>query len=123
MSTAGTHHHHGIDYIEIPVRDLDAAKRFYGESFGWTFNAYGPGYAGFMDGRRGDMEAGGMRLEEKVAVGGALVILYSSDLEETLSRVRKAGGKITKEIFEFPGGRRFQFEDPSGLELAVWTPL
>jgi hypothetical protein len=34
--------------------------------------------------------------------------------------VREAGATITKEIFAFPGGRRFQFEDPSGIELAVW---
>jgi hypothetical protein len=28
---------------------------------------------------------------------------------------------ISKEIFEFPGGRRFEFTDPSGNELAVWS--
>jgi predicted enzyme related to lactoylglutathione lyase len=36
------------------------------------------------------------------------------------ARVRKAGGKIVKPIFSFPGGRRFHFTDPSGNELAVW---
>jgi predicted enzyme related to lactoylglutathione lyase len=35
--------------------------------------------------------------------------------------VRKAGGKITKPTFSFPGGRRFHFADPSGNELAVWS--
>jgi predicted enzyme related to lactoylglutathione lyase len=32
-----------------------------------------------------------------------------------------AGGKITREIFAFPGGRRFHFKDPAGNELAVWS--
>jgi predicted enzyme related to lactoylglutathione lyase len=50
-----------------------------------------------------------------------LVVLYSNDLERTLTRVREAGGRIVKEPFEFPGGRRFHFEDPSGNELAVWS--
>ena len=53
--------------------------------------------------------------------GGPLVILYSKDLDATLNKVREAGGRIAKEPFEFPGGRRFHFEDPSGNELAVWA--
>ncbi len=47
-------------------------------------------------------------------------MLYSSDLDATLARVRAAGGEILKEPFEFPGGRRFHFVDPTGNELAVW---
>jgi predicted enzyme related to lactoylglutathione lyase len=53
--------------------------------------------------------------------GGPLVILFSRDLDDTLARVRDAGGTITVEPFDFPGGRRFQFTDPSGNELAVWA--
>jgi predicted enzyme related to lactoylglutathione lyase len=26
-----------------------------------------------------------------------------------------------KPAFEFPGGRRFQFTDPNGFELAAWS--
>ncbi|MEX2130847.1 MAG: VOC family protein [Pseudohongiellaceae bacterium] len=43
------------------------------------------------------------------------------DLESALLRVEAAGGKILKPIFSFPGGRRFQFKDPSGNEYAVWS--
>ena len=117
----GTHPHHGIDYIEIPASDMAASKSFYTAAFGWRFNDYGPGYAGFVDGARGDLEAGGLRLEDRVTAGGALVILYSSDLDATLAAVKDAGATITKEIFPFPGGRRFHFADPSGIELAVWS--
>ena len=53
--------------------------------------------------------------------GGPLVVLYASDLEEMLTAVKGAGAKITKEIFTFPGGRRFHFKDPNGNELAVWS--
>jgi predicted enzyme related to lactoylglutathione lyase len=52
---------------------------------------------------------------------GPLVVLYSQNLDDTLKRVREAGGKITKDPFEFPGGRRFQFLDPAGNELGVWS--
>jgi hypothetical protein len=112
------HVHHGIDYIEFAVTDMAQAKRFFGAAFDWTFNDYGPDYAGI---RKEGGEAGGLRLDANVTTGGPLVVLYSADLEATFARVRAAGGRITKEPFEFPGGRRFQFTDPSGNELAVWS--
>jgi len=27
---------------------------------------------------------------------------------------------LTRDIFAFPGGRRFHFREPGGCELAVW---
>ena len=111
--------HHEIDYIEFTVIDMAEAQRFYAAAFGWEFTDYGPEYAGIR--KRQGGEAGGLRLQSEVAAGGPLVILYSDDLERTLSAVRDAGGQITQEIFEFPGGRRFHFRDPSGNELAVWS--
>lgn len=27
----------------------------------------------------------------------------------------------TREVFEFPGGKRFHFQDPAGNELAAWS--
>ncbi len=112
------HLHHAIDYIEFTVRDLDAAKRFYADAFGWKFTDYGPDYAG-IQGAAG--EVGGLNRTKEVRTGGPLVILYSRDLDQSLVAVRSAGGKILKEPFSFPGGRRFHFADPSGNELAVWS--
>jgi len=114
---AMTHQHHTIDYIEFNVLDLDEAKRFYGSAFGWTFNDYGPEYAGIQ--RAGGGEVGGLRPVPKVERGGPLVVLYSEDLEASVKAVQDAGGRVVVEPFDFPGGRRFQFLDPSGNELAV----
>jgi predicted enzyme related to lactoylglutathione lyase len=110
--------HHSIDYVELTVRDLPAAKRFYAAAFGWQFNDYGAEYAGI---KGVDGEAGGLRQASDVRTGGPLVVLYSKDLEKTLQAVRAAGGKIVREPFAFPGGRRFHFTDPSGNELGVWS--
>ncbi|HRP34902.1 MAG TPA: VOC family protein [Gammaproteobacteria bacterium] len=117
--TDAQHHHHEIDYIEFGVTDMAVSQRFYAAAFDWEFTDYGPEYAGIR--KRQGGEAGGLRLQAEVAPGGPLVILYSENLEQTLARVSAAGGRITQEIFEFPGGRRFQFRDPSGNELAVWS--
>jgi predicted enzyme related to lactoylglutathione lyase len=106
-----------VDYIEFASTDIEETKRFYSEVFGWEFTDYGPDYTSFNDGRL----AGGFRAAPQVGAGGPLVVLYSTDLEGIESRVSEAGGEIVREIFEFPGGRRFHFADPSGNELAVWS--
>ena len=106
-----------IDYIEFNVSDIGRSKAFYGEAFGWTFTDYGPAYCEFSDGHmKGGFDASG-----PVTPGGPLVVLYGADLSDVLKSVEAAGGKIVKPIFDFPGGRRFQFTDPDGYELAVWT--
>jgi predicted enzyme related to lactoylglutathione lyase len=105
-----------IDYIELPGGDLAATKAFYASAFGWGFTDYGPIYSAF-DGAGLD---GGLAGPEAAVSTIPLVILKSDDLEDALARVEGAGGQITAPIYEFPGGRRFQFRDPAGNELAVW---
>jgi len=122
-SDADTHDHHGIDYLELAVADMAAAQAFYGAAFGWRFTDYGPDYAGFVAGSA-PRESGGLRRVDAAGDRGALAplpILYSGALEASRERVRAAGGAITRDIFAFPGGRRFEFTDPSGNALAVWS--
>ena len=49
------------------------------------------------------------------------MVLYSQDLAATEAAVVRAGGRITKPAFDFPGGRRFEFADPDGHALAAWS--
>jgi predicted enzyme related to lactoylglutathione lyase len=111
--------HNSIDYIELPLTNAAGTKRFYADVFGWVFQDWGPDYLGFS----GAAVDGGFNGEASPAAEGqgVLLVLYSNDIEATLQAVRTAGGRISKEIFEFPGGRRFHFVDPNGSELAVWT--
>lgn len=108
--------HEQIQYVEFLSRDLEAAKRFYTDAFGWAFTDYGPEYTAFT----GEYLDGGFTPGEPMK-GSVLVILYSNDLEATKASVEQAGGTIAKDIFGFPGGRRFHFTDPDGNELAVWS--
>jgi predicted enzyme related to lactoylglutathione lyase len=107
-----------LDYIEMPALGgtLDSVKSFYAAAFGWTFTDYGPTYSAFEEGLDGGFDA------DAAAVARPLPVLYSDAIEETLAQVQAAGGTILREIFPFPGGRRFHFADPAGNELAVWGP-
>ncbi len=106
-----------IDYAELPVTDIAKTKRFFTSVFGWKFEDYGPDYTSFFDGRL----AGGFSRERTAPATGILLVIYASDLSATEDKIKAAGGVIVKEIFSFPGGRRFHFADPSGNELAVWS--
>ena len=106
-----------VDYIEFPATNIEDTKRFYSAVFGWKFTDYGPDYTSFTDGRL----SGGFTAASTVTAPGPLVVLYSTNLADLAARISKSGGHIVREIFEFPGGQRFHFTDPSGNELAVWS--
>ncbi len=107
-----------IFYVEFQAADLAGTKAFFTQVFGWKFTDYGPEYTSFEDGH---MAGGFFKSEQRstIAGGGPLVVIQNQELEDALARVIAAGGKITQEIFAFPGGRRFHFMEPSGNELAV----
>ncbi|RLP98855.1 VOC family protein [Micromonospora sp. CV4] len=122
MSEPTPHRHNAIDYVELTVTELDRAKRFYADAFGWEFNDYGPGYAGIRSPKGVSApEVGGLRADQEVRTGGPLVLLYSTDLDRSVEAVKAAGGQVVDGPYEFPGGRRFHFTDPSGNELGVWA--
>lgn len=114
--------HHSINYVELTITDLDAAKNFYSDAFGWTFVDYGPTYSAIVTDPRGGDEVGGLLLaDETRPVGGPLVILFSTDLDASHQAIVDAGGAVVEGPYEFPGGRRLEFTDPSGNVLGVWS--
>ncbi|MFN0139752.1 MAG: VOC family protein [Pyrinomonadaceae bacterium] len=112
--------HEKINYVEFPARDLEATKSFFMKTFGWSFEDYGPEYISFDNsGIAGGFYKG--ELSARTENGSALIVLYSNDLESTLKNIVAAGGVIVRDIFSFPGGRRFHFSEPSGNEFGVWS--
>ena len=108
--------HHQIQYIEFVSRDFDRIKDFYTKAFGWEFTDWGPEYTAFS----GTYVEGGFGVGDPTP-GSIMPILYSDNPEESLVQVEAAGGVIVTPMFSFPGGRRFEFTDPDGNKLAVWT--
>ena len=106
-----------IHYIELYATDLVKTKAFYSQHFGWEFTDYGEGYTAFS---KAGID-GGFELVDKPRAKGVLVVLYHPDLEQIHDQLVAAGTRITVDIFSFPGGRRFHFEDPCGNELAIWS--
>ena len=103
-----------IDYVEFSSPELEATQSFFAKAFGWSFVEYGPDY-------RDIQNAGLGSGVERSELRPPLIVLKADDLEEALAAVKAAGAEITKEIFEFPGGRRFEFKEPGGNAMAVWN--
>ena len=112
--------HEKINYLELPSKDIEATKAFFSTVFGWSFKDYGPEYTAFSN---AGIDGGFYKstLSCSTDNGSALIVIYSRDLEGTLSTIFSTGGSIKKPIFSFPGGRRFHFCDPNGNEYAVWS--
>jgi predicted enzyme related to lactoylglutathione lyase len=108
-----------IDYIELTADDepaLTKAKAFYSQAFGWTYKQWAPHYV--------DTQSSGVTsgiVSDGEHRQKPLPVIYAEDLQGARNRVLAAGATLTKDIFSFPGGSRFQFNDPAGNELAVWS--
>lgn len=109
-----------IDFIEFPATttaELQRTAAFFLEVFGWAYREWGEDYADTTASGVGS----GINADPNHRPHAPLVVIYAADLEAARDRVLAAAGAITREIFAFPGGRRFHFTDPSGNELAVWS--
>ena len=107
-----------IDYIEFPaasIGDLAKTTSFLAEAFGWEFQQWGDDYADTKSSGVGS----GVNAESPSKA--PLAVIHVADINAAYGKVRDAGGIITKEIFSFPGGKRFHFTEPAGNELGVWS--
>ena len=116
----------GVVWFELWVPDVERAKRWYADLFGWRFSAmtqYAPDYWQ-IDGVSGvggalvsgDAPSGGAR-------SGALVYLEVHDLEGVIERVIAVGGVLEcGRTLIGPGAGWFGIvRDPDGVRLGLWT--
>lgn len=109
---------YSIDLVEFPSSSASASGAFLAEVFGWTPTAYGPSY---VDVAGGGISVG-FQADPADQPSGPLVVIRVEDLDQVRTSIEAAGGVVTVEPFDFPGGRRFHFREPGGAELAVWRP-
>ncbi len=104
------------NYLELSAPDLASSRSFYEQALGFAFTDYGDDYAA-VEG--GPVEIG---LAAGTEPAVPLPTFETDDLQRAYDDVIAAGGRVTREPFSFPGGRRFQFLDPGDNELAIYQP-
>ncbi len=114
-------------WISLEARDLDEARRFYRELFGWQSQDVelpdGPRAAEFtLDGRRvaGASQMPQQRVDrDQPAVWRSYIRV--DDLESTCARVTELGGEITLSATDVQQlGRTALVRDPTGAEVGLW---
>lgn len=103
-----------IDYIEFYSTQMEATQDFFSKAFGWEFIDYGPDYRDIQKAGTG----GGLERSDAKA---PLIILRTDNLTAAYDQVVAAGAQITREIYDFPGGSRFEFCEPGGTAMGVWS--
>lgn len=112
-------------WIDLSTADLEGAKSFYTQLFGWEPQDPGPKAGGYhlvkLDGKdvagMGPIQGEGQPTAWAVYIG-------SPDADATSSDVEKAGGTVVAPAFDVLGqGRMAVYQDPSGAFISVWQPM
>ncbi len=114
--------HGQITHIEIPADDVERARRFYGELFGWQTGAFEgmPGY--FMVSFGAIKSAGGAIGKRGVDIAEQVRNYIEVDaIDPVLARVTALGGTVKTPRTEIPGQGWFAvIDDSEGNELGLF---
>lgn len=110
-----------ISFFSIHVDDLDRARRFYEQVFGWRFEPWGP--PGFYLIHTGNEQSpgilGALQKRREPVVGKGMIgfecTISVDDIDQTIRAVEASGGKIAMAKFHIPTvGTGCYFNDPEG---------
>jgi len=113
---------HGICHIEIPSKDFDKAKKFYGEVFGWECN-YVKEMDYLMFKAPAGLNGGFTKEHELSARPGVLLYIEVSDIPGTVKKIERSGGKVVvgKTMITPEIGYFAMVNDLEGNRLGLWA--
>jgi uncharacterized protein len=116
-------------WIDLSTSDQAAAKSFYGDLFGWSFDDLPMGDDVFysMATVKGDTVAAIAPQQQEQAAAGVpphwQMYVTVADVDATSALVEGAGGSVHVPPFDvMDAGRMAVITDPSGAFLMLWTP-
>lgn len=125
MPTITSYKHGTFSWVDLHTTDAAAAKKFYGELFGWTFDDMpaGPGMTYTMCKLNGETACALYRMgdNEKGAPPHWASYVTVDDIEETTRKAAASGGKVIEQPFDVMDvGRMAVVQDPSGAVICFW---
>lgn len=103
-----------VVHFEIHVDDMDRAKKFYEEVFGWSFEDYsefaGMPYFGAVTGADNELGINGALMQRQssppepgVALNGYACTMGVEDYDAIEAKILKLGGKVAMPKYALPG--------------------
>src|SRR5262245_18656311 len=116
-----------ISWNELTTNDVEAAKKFYGTLFGWTFQKFPGSDIGYDVISLGDRQFGGVMKTPKEAGNRPpawLNYVTVENVDQTAKNAKELGAKIMMPPMDIPQVGRFAvLQDPQGACFAVITYL
>jgi predicted enzyme related to lactoylglutathione lyase len=109
-----------ICHIEINVKNLVRAKKFYSKVMGWKFQTMMPGYAMFSLGKN----MGGALSTGKAGTSSMLPYFHVRSIDRTLERAKALGAKVVTPKRKIGGDHGFMahVRDSEGNTIGLWNP-
>jgi uncharacterized protein len=119
--------HGNFYWNELMTRDVDKAKKFYGASIGWTFDAMPMPNGTYWVAKMGDKAVGGIFPISGPEFDGVpenwMSYLAVDDVDARLKKATAAGAKTMREPFDVPMvGRIAIIKEPGGAVVGWITP-
>jgi predicted enzyme related to lactoylglutathione lyase len=123
-----------VVHFEIPADNLERAKKFYRENFGWTLNQLGPEVGNYVLVHTGPTDDKGMPQDKAFINGGLMprdpsasapvLVIAVEDADATIEKVKKSGGTLVGEVLDIPNvGRYARVQDTEGNVIALIKPF
>lgn len=123
-----------VVHFEIPADDIERAKKFYGENFGWTLTQLGPEMGHYVLVHTGPVDEKGMPKEPGFIGGGLMrrdpsashpvIVIGVASADEAVAKATRAGGRLVGEIVDIPNvGRYARVMDTEGNVIGVIAPV
>ena len=122
--TAHGHFH----WNELVTRDVEKAKKFYGDTIGWTFDGMPMPDGTYWVAKMGDQPVGGLFPIAGPQWEGVpehwMSYLAVDDVDARVKKATAAGAKLMRPAFDVPGvGRIAILTEPGGAGVGWITPV
>jgi uncharacterized protein len=119
--------HGNFYWNELVTRDVDKAKKFYGEIVGWSFEAMPMPDGTYWLAKMGDKGVGGLLPISGPQWQGVpehwLSYIAVDDVDARVKKAVAAGANLMRPIFDIPGvGRIAILTEPGGAGIGWITP-
>src|SRR3954453_10831111 len=118
-----------LAWFEVATRHPDAAEKFYGSLFDWSFQADGPAASGGMDYRKVTASGAEVPMGRIAGTGGqapnhAVFYIVVADVEAPCADAEQLGGSVvSKHLQPGPGAPTFAYlRDPAGNKFGIFAP-
>ena len=119
--------HGSFFWNELMTRDAEAAKKFYGATLGWTYEAMPMPDGTYWIAKMGAAPVGGLFTlsgpEFERAPEMWFTYIAVDDADARAKKLTAAGGKVLRPAFDVPNvGRIVVVQDNAGVMFGMMTP-